>query len=133
MKLTDENNCFACGEKNPIGLHLKFQWENDAYVTEFLPRKEHEGYCGIVHGGLVATVLDEVMARMLWKSGKNVVTVELKIRLNKVAQPGVKLCVRGWVVKETRRLIECAAEARTDEGTIVAEAKGKFLCLGDEK
>lgn len=129
MSLIDEDYCFCCGEDNPIGLHLKFRWENGEYVTEFLPKKEHEGFAGIVHGGLLATVLDETMARMLWKMGKNVVTAELKVRLNKMAEPGVTLQVRARVVKETRRLIECAAEATEDGEGIVAEAVGKFIPL----
>lgn len=129
MKLEDENYCFCCGENNPIGLHLKFHWEDREYVTEFLPKKEHEGFRDIVHGGLIATVLDETMARMLWEMGKNAVTVEMRVRLNKMAEPGLRLQLRARVVKETRRLIECGAEATDDGGGIVAEATGKFMLL----
>jgi acyl-coenzyme A thioesterase PaaI-like protein len=126
MKLEDENYCFCCGERNPIGLHLKFHWEGADYVTEFTPKREHEGFRDVVHGGLLAAVLDEVMARMLWNMGKETVTAEMTVRLHKAARPGETVCFRGRLVKETGRLVECSAEAR-DKSGLVAEARGKFL------
>lgn len=128
MKLKGNDYCFACGQSNPIGLHLKFRWEDGEYVAEFVPKKEHEGFARIVHGGLLATVLDESMARMLWEMGKNAVTAEITVKLNKVVRPGDRLSVRARLVREDRRLLHCSAEARGEAG-LVAEARGKFLRL----
>jgi len=126
MKLEDENYCFCCGDANPIGLHLKFRWEDREYVTEFTPAKVHEGFKGMVHGGLIATVLDEVMARMLWQSGHRTVTAEMTVRLHRAARPGETLSFRARVVRETSRLVECSADAKGEEG-IIAQATAKFL------
>ena len=64
MTLAADGKCFACGADNPIGLKLQFECEGDDYVTRFLTAEEHSGWAGLVHGGLLATLLDEVMVRM---------------------------------------------------------------------
>ena len=127
MKLSDEGMCFACGQNNPIGLKLTFAFEDGKYVTRFTPRREHQGYTGITHGGILSTLLDEVMARLVYTMNQRAVTAEMKIRLKKVVPTGEELVVRGWVVSEARRLIECAAEAVDSSGDIVAEATGKMV------
>ena len=127
MKLTDEGMCFACGPNNPIGLKLTFAFEDGKYVTRFTPRREHQGYTGITHGGILSTVLDEVMARLVYTMNQRAITAELRIRLKKPVPTGEELIVSGWVVAEARRLIECAAEARDSSGEIVAEATGKMV------
>ena len=127
MKLADEGMCFACGQNNPIGLKLTFDFEDGKYVTRFTPRREHQGYTGITHGGILSTLLDEVMARLVYTMNQRAVTAEMKIRLKKVVPTGEELVVSGWVVSEGRKLIECAAEARDSSGDIVAEATGKMV------
>ena len=54
-------NCFGCGEDNPSGLRLDLKLEGDQLTTEFIPEKRHEGWPGMVHGGVIAAVLYEVM------------------------------------------------------------------------
>lgn len=127
MKLSDEGMCFACGPNNPIGLKLTFAFEDGKYVTRFTPRREHQGYTGITHGGILSTLLDEAMAKLVYTMNQRAITAELKIRLKKVVPVGEELVVSGWVVSEARRLIECAAEARDTSGEIVAEATGKMV------
>jgi acyl-coenzyme A thioesterase PaaI-like protein len=83
MRLGVDDMCFACGEKNPIGLKLEFRFEGDEYVTTFQVRPEYQGWAGIAHGGLVATVLDEVMARLLWEKQINAITGKLEVRYHK--------------------------------------------------
>jgi len=63
--LDNEGMCFACGKRNPIGLHLDFRFEGDEYVTEFVPQEVHQGFPGIIHGGLIATVLASTDAVLL--------------------------------------------------------------------
>ncbi|MCJ7751507.1 MAG: PaaI family thioesterase, partial [Armatimonadetes bacterium] len=74
MRLDVDDMCFACGKGNPIGLKLDFRFEGEEYVTEFEVRPEYQGWAGIVHGGLLATVLDETMARLLWEKELNAIT-----------------------------------------------------------
>ena len=66
MKLndaTDYQRCFVCGQRNPYGLQLVFRLENNSIVAEFQPREEHQGFPGVIHGGIVAAVLDEALNR----------------------------------------------------------------------
>ena len=61
--------CYACGDLNPIGLHLEFKMEGDWAVAQFVAQQEHQGYPGYVHGGLVSTLLDEAMGWATYGSG----------------------------------------------------------------
>ncbi len=54
--------CFGCGRKNPIGLKLKFQWDGKTATAEFAAGENHQGWPGIVHGGIIFSILDEAMA-----------------------------------------------------------------------
>ena len=70
--------CFACGSKNPIGLKLKFSLDdNNVMRTQFTPQKVHQGYKNVVHGGIIALILDEVMVNLLWKLGRPVVSAQM--------------------------------------------------------
>lgn len=132
LRLSDNGGCFACGPRNPFGLHLQFRTEGETYVTEFTPSVHHQGFEGIVHGGILATVLDEVMARFLWVRGIPAVTAEMKVVLRQPARIGEPLTVCGRVVSQNKRLICCQAEARRTDGTLVAAAEGKFLRIEQE-
>ena len=127
MDLQDDGMCFACGPENPIGLKLKFALENGKYVARFTPRREHQGFVGVTHGGILSTALDEAMARLAYASGRHAVTAEMNIKLQKPAPTGEELTVSGWIVSETRRTLDCAAEARNDKGELVAEALGRMI------
>ena len=128
MELSDDIGvCFACGTKNPIGLKLEFSWEGEKYVTHFTPRREHQGFTGITHGGILSTILDEAMAKLVYEKGCLAVTTDLHIRLRKTAPTGEELIVSGWIVSETHRAIDCAAEARNSQGEIIAEAAGRMV------
>lgn len=122
MKLDVDDMCFACGRSNPIGLKLQFRFEGDDYVTEFDVKPEYQGWTGIVHGGLLATVLDEVMARLLWEKGLNAITGRLTVRYHQPLSIGDKVRVRGRITKQRPPVIETTAEAVKDDGTVVAEA-----------
>lgn len=127
MELQDNGMCFACGKSNPIGLKLEFSFEGDKYVTCFTPRLEHQGFVGITHGGILATALDEVMARMVYVKGYHAVTAEIQIRLKKPAPTGEELTISGWITSESRKVIDCAAEARDSNGELIAEAVGRMV------
>jgi acyl-coenzyme A thioesterase PaaI-like protein len=119
--------CFACGTNNPIGLKLSFRLEGDEYVTEFTPGTHHQGYDDIVHGGLVATVLDEVMARMLWDRGFPFATAEMTVRYRAPLRVGTRARFVARMTRQRDKMIEAEAEALTEDGTVLASAKGRFL------
>ena len=119
--------CFACGPKNPIGLKLVFKLVDGKFVAHFTPRPEHQGYDDITHGGIISTLLDEAMAKLVYAMGYLALTAELNIRYKKPAKIGEELIVSGWVVSEVKRVISCAAEIRNPRGELVAEATGKMM------
>jgi acyl-coenzyme A thioesterase PaaI-like protein len=127
VDLNDDGMCFACGPRNPMGLKLEFALEDGKYVTRFRPMPEHQGFAGITHGGIIATILDEVMARLVYVLGHRAVTADMHIRLRKPAVTGEELTFKGWITSEVRRVLECAAEARNPEGELVAEAVGRMI------
>ncbi|MDA8227009.1 MAG: PaaI family thioesterase [Desulfitobacterium hafniense] len=121
--------CFACGPENPYGLKLKFTEEGDTYKTVFTPDKHYQGYPGILHGGLVSTVLDEVMGR--WLSSKGIIapTGKLEVRFKKPIPVEQPLTLISWMTSEKGRITEMAARAILADGTVAAEAKGVFVRL----
>lgn len=122
MRLDVDDMCFACGKGNPIGLKLDFRFEGEEYVTEFEVRPEYQGWMGIVHGGLLATVLDETMARLLWEKELNAITGRLNVRYHDRLSVGESVTVRARITKQRSPLIETSAEAAKADGTVVAEA-----------
>jgi len=127
LELADDDGCFVCGKSNPIGLKLEFDREGDEYVTYFTPGKEYQGYTGITHGGIVSTILDEVMARYAYVLGHNVVTGEMTVRLKRPARIGHKLRFAGRIDSENSRLMECSATATDEDGALIAQATGKLV------
>ena len=115
--------CFVCGPKNPIGLKLTFHEENDTYITKFTPGREHQGYDGIMHGGLVSTLLDEIMARYIYAKGLNAVTAKLEVRFRAPTPIGQELTVRGRIVGQKGKMYELAGEICLPNGEITAEGK----------
>ncbi len=127
LRLDDDDWCFVCGQSNPLGLKLQFAEEGDQYVTYFTPAKEHQGYVGITHGGVVGTVLDEVMARYVYVLGRSAVTAEITVRLKRPAAVGTKIRFAGKIESENARLILCSARATDEEGQLIAEASARML------
>lgn len=127
MELADDDMCFVCGQGNSIGLRLAFEFEGDRYVTRFTPSRQHQGYIGVTHGGIVSTVLDEVMARLVHVRGYQAVTAELTVRLKRPAVTDGELTFTGWIVGERGRVIDCAAEARNARDEVVAEATSRLM------
>ncbi|HEY3379823.1 MAG TPA: PaaI family thioesterase [Armatimonadota bacterium] len=132
MDFVADHMCFACGEDNPIGLKLTFTQDGDAYVTTFIADRVYQGYEGVVHGGILATLLDEIMARYVWVKAGPAATARLEIRYRRPAPTGCPIEVRGWITAERRngRVFETAAVARLADGAILAEATGLVMRTG---
>ncbi len=127
MKLYDDGYCFVCGPKNPIGLKLDFLFNGETLSTEFTPKKEHQGYLDIVHGGIIATVLDETMVKLAIALDMPAVTVRMEIRLRKSLKVGKKIVIEARITKNTKKILDAYANAVTREDGVVAEATGKLL------
>jgi len=127
-ELRDNQRCYVCGRDNPSGLQVAFEIDQSSRTISgrFTPRTGHEGWEGVVHGGIVAALLDEAMVKLAAHLGIRAVSAELTVKFKAPAAPGEELLVRGRIVREASRLIE--AEATVEKGpVIIAEAKGKLL------
>ena len=112
LPLDDDAMCFCCGPKNPIGLKLEFETTADGRMrTIWTPRKEHQGFKDIVHGGLVATVLDEVMVRLLYLRGISAVTAGMETKWIEPVRWGRPYRFEGWIVQDRGRAVITEAEA----------------------
>lgn len=132
MELIDDNYCFVCGKKNPIGLKLNFSFDGKTITTEFVPQKEHQGYFNIVHGGIISTLLDEVMVKLAIERGMSAVTARMDIRLRKALDVGKKITVQAEILKDTKKILEVYAKAVTEDNVIVADATGKLMKISSE-
>jgi acyl-coenzyme A thioesterase PaaI-like protein len=136
MKLNDDTDyqrCFVCGQRNPYGLHLVFRREDQSIVTEFQPREEHQGFPGVIHGGIVASVLDETLGRASLLAEKPLWTMtgRLEVRYRRYVPYGPLLRVRASLLKERRNMLQARGvlSLAEDESTPLAEAEGIFLPL----
>ena len=90
----NSRHCFVCGIANPVGLHLRFYETAPGEVTvECTLPEQYQGYPGVVHGGIVAAMLDEVSGRSYMGNGESprfMFTARLEVRYRKnvpVGQP----------------------------------------------
>jgi len=123
--------CFGCGKENPIGLHLTFIEKEDSYTTTFTPGVQHQGYDGIMHGGLVSTLLDEVMAGYLHAKGFNAVTARLDIRFRQPTPIGQILQVVAKITGKRGNMYEVVSEITLPDGTVTAHGKATVAVLED--
>lgn len=131
--LRDDSMCFACSPRNPIGLKLVFEQDGDVCRTHFVAGPEHQGWSGVMHGGLIATLLDEVMAQWLWVRGITTMTAEMTARYSKAVPIGERLTIEGSLVSQRGRLLEMAGKVILPDGSVAARATAKFLKVDPEK
>ncbi len=127
-QLRDNQGCYVCGTKNPSGLGVVFDINRSARLISgrFAPSAAHQGFEGIVHGGILSALLDEAMAKLAFSLGIPAVTAEITVKFKSPASPGEELTITGRITHETRRLIQ--AEAKIEKGLVmIAEATGKLL------
>jgi len=122
------DNCFACSPDNPRGLRLEFQQSEDgAMIAEWIPGADLEGYRGIIHRGLVSTVLDEAMAKVVAASGCGALTAELRVRFREQVTSGPSVLIKGWIESRSRRMLRTEASLAAPDGKELAHAWATFL------
>jgi uncharacterized protein (TIGR00369 family) len=129
MKFETYGNCFVCGENNPNGLRLSFEIDpqRKTLKTTFVASPTFQGWDGIVHGGIISTLLDEAMAKLVYELGYRVVTASLEVKFKKPAPILVPLFVYGEVTEVSRRLIRAKAQVAKGDGTILATGTSSFI------
>jgi acyl-coenzyme A thioesterase PaaI-like protein len=123
--------CFACGARNPHGLRLVFRQEGEVIVTEFTPDLRFQGFPGVVHGGILATLLDETLSRMATAQGRWMMTARLEVRYRAAAPVGQTLRVSARTLAARAHMLTAAGEIRLadDPATVIATAEGTFMAL----
>jgi len=121
--------CFACGRDNPIGLKLNFEWDNNTARAEFTPSQFHQGWSGIVHGGIIGCLLDEAMTYAPYFEGLDCITAKMELRLRHPALIGESLIITSSITKKTRKLVETKATISLKDGTLVAEGTATMFVL----
>ena len=126
----NDTHCFACGKDNPIGLKLDFTLQDGQYVAIKKLSADYQGYDGIVHGGILTTMMDEAMAGYLNKAVcQKAVTARLDVRYRKPAPIGEELTIRCWEDSRKGAFVTMKATISLTDGTITTEATGKMAIV----
>ena len=126
----EPHRCFACGELNQHGLHLAIHTDPSGAWTETTLEQQFQGWESVAHGGIVCTLLDEVMAWAVIGRGTWGVTARLNVTFRRPIPVGAAIRAEGWVVDESRRVHK--AEGRVlDAGTgeVLATADSTFVAV----
>ena len=127
--------CFACGTANPIGLKLTFYNMNDAVCADIILGKNHEGWQNMAHGGIISTLLDEVMAwTIMYFKRIFFVTRKMEVKYVRPVLIGVPLIVKGRMMKDRKPpYIGVIADILDDRNRILARAIGEFVEIPKDK
>ncbi len=129
----DADACFVCGPANPIGLHVSFRLEGEICRAEFTPELHHQGYDGVTHGGIIYSLLDDVMANCLFLRGIRAYTAKCAIRYRDPVPVGTPLRLEGREMKRKGRFVILEGRAlRAEGGGVAAEAESTFLLVTSE-
>ena len=133
MKLIQKySHCFVCGDKNDIGLKVAFFEEEGKAKAEFVSTARLEGYKDILHGGILAALLDEVMIKSIIAKGILTVTSHLEVEFRKPAKIGEKLFLEGKIKNEKGKMILTEGKVFRENGDVIARARGKYFKVKEE-
>ena len=125
---TTANHCFVCGPGNAAGLKVRFRLDGDICRAEFTPGKDHVGYDGVTHGGILFSLLDDVMANVVFLRGERCYTAKAEVRYRQPLQVGTPVRLEGWQRRRKGRLAMLEGRVlRADDGSVVAAATGSFM------
>ena len=123
-----QNRCFGCGTANPIGLHLEFLLAEDGTVVcRKVVADTFEGPPGYVHGGMIATMLDETMSKTVRAQGVTAMTRKLEVEYLRPVQTGKEICLEGRLTHKEGRKHWTEAKLMHADGTVLAHGKGLFI------
>jgi uncharacterized protein (TIGR00369 family) len=122
-----DHHCFACGAANPIGMRLRIEIGHGVARTSWVAGEDYVGWSDKLHGGIIATLLDEVMAWAPSSYDSWAVTAEMTVHFRSPAAPGEELHAIGRVVERRRRIYDVAGEVRGPDDRLIAEGTGRYL------
>jgi uncharacterized protein (TIGR00369 family) len=129
LKPNPENHCFGCGGANARGMQLTFEQDDAKQRICGIIRlnADYQGGPGFVHGGIIAALLDEVMAKVNRFAGDHAVTAELTVEYRRPVPVDRDLIVEGWEVGREGRKRSRQGEIRDASGAVLARGRGSFI------
>lgn len=121
--------CFACGRDNDVGLKLKFHRDGESVKAEFTPGERYQGWPGVVHGGIICTMLDEALGYAAGFQGLYAVTASMDVQYKKPAMVGKRLLINARVKSVSGRDVKSEGQIREEDGTLVAEAQAELRII----
>ena len=133
IKQPGSKMCFVCGVENPIGLHLDI-WMDDRQVwTEFTPGPQHQGWPGVLHGGIVATLLDETMGRAAFLKNLWMVTAKMETTYRRPVPIGRPLKITAHIEQLRGGRMIAVGQLALPDGSVAVEATGLYLRIPEDK
>ncbi len=127
-------NCLVCGEDNPIGLRARCYKVGDTVELSWTTRIEHSGWSNVMHGGFIATVLDEVMTwAAILGSEKPCYAADFNVRMQETLPAGIDCVARGRLVQARRRVFDVEGTLQDAEGRTYAHAHGRYMRVPVER
>ena len=129
------HHCFACGTDNPIGMNMQFYRLGDMVCSDITLQRNHEGWEGMAHGGIISTLLDEVMSwTVLYFKRTFLVTRKMNIKYIKPVSLGIPLTARGKILDEPgNSKIEVRGEIVDAAGKLLVRSRGEFVMLAENQ
>ena len=132
-KQPNSRMCFVCGIDNPIGLKLKFYTDDGGRcIARFRPHEEHQGFPGQLHGGVISTLLDETMGRVLTHQNVWAMTGRLEIKFAKPVPLDQELTIIGELTRNRSRAYEARGQIQLPDGTVLIEGSGLYVRIPDK-
>ncbi|MCX6556818.1 MAG: PaaI family thioesterase [Candidatus Aminicenantes bacterium] len=127
-EFTDDHHCFVCGQENPAGLKLAFSLnpQSGEVEADVVFPSHLQGWQDTVHGGLLATVLDESMIKAAAAAGHKCVSAEITVTYKRPAATGKAYRVAAWVVEARGRIVRAESRLCDGSGQVLAQATEKL-------
>ena len=125
------NNCFVCGPDNPIGLKIKFTIDDDEVCRgRFTPKENHVGYQNTTHGGIIFSLLDDVMANWLFLKNQVAQTAQCDLRYRQALPINNEVLLEGRCKKTKSRVDFMQGRVLlASDLTVIAESEAKFMII----
>jgi len=128
IRLPWSRSCFVCGEANPQGIHAQIYKVGEQIEMAFVPRREFVGWASVVHGGIVGTVLDELMTWAAIIEGRRAFfAADLTVRFKAPLPPEQPCIVRARAIGSRRQVLDTEGWVEDDSGIVYARATGRYL------